>query len=324
MQIIKEILGLFVYGTWRRIKPFRKDSRCLWLDLREPEVVDRYLFNFVQQLNVRNPTYVVLPLTRKLLKSLFEGRNWRNYRRALMQTDRIYFQFSWQRNAKWKQTSTDYFEDGTSRRVKIPIGPHPTTFQALMSNSATARRRQYPVVFAGNTSRDYADFDSTLWGMPSRFETAEFLRSQGYERLFHSNLQTDEYVQLLSQAHFFLALPGLYMPFSHNLYESIFSGCIPIIHNNYRRMLEEPLRTILKPFGWDNHEELCTLILKIDSDSGRGNVEYLKHQTVLDVLAQFTYQYYYDSDRLAVVQDVEEICFCAGAKSISDFQARNC
>lgn len=55
------------------------------------------------------------------------------------------------------------------------------------------------------------------------------------------NIPMDELRQWLAKFDFFFALPGVVMPFSHNIIEAMSVGCIPFLQQSYADMFKPPL-----------------------------------------------------------------------------------
>ena len=55
------------------------------------------------------------------------------------------------------------------------------------------------------------------------------------------NIPMDELRQWLAKFDFFFALPGVVMPFSHNIIEAMSVGCIPFLQQSYAEMFKPPL-----------------------------------------------------------------------------------
>ncbi len=72
----------------------------------------------------------------------------------------------------------------------------------------------------------------------------------------------EEYRKYLSQFSFFLACPGVVMPYCHNIAESMSVGCIPIIQKEYAEMMHPPLVDGHNSLFFNNAENLSVVIEK--------------------------------------------------------------
>ncbi|MDZ4763557.1 MAG: hypothetical protein SGI73_03325 [Chloroflexota bacterium] len=95
-------------------------------------------------------------------------------------------------------------------------------------------QRSIPVLFAGARGEGY----KAVTGMLPRHEIIQHVTAT--ERVFVSpRVDQARWLALLSSANFFLAPPGVVIPFSHNLTEAMAVGTIPI--TNYAHWYTPPL-----------------------------------------------------------------------------------
>jgi hypothetical protein len=93
---------------------------------------------------------------------------------------------------------------------------------------------------------------------------------------FDLRIENTDWVYFLSRADFFLACPGVKIPFCHNIVEAMSVGAIPL--TNYGHLFDPPLTDMVNCISFDKLETLVTkinLILKMkkeEIDTLRSNV----------------------------------------------------
>ena len=258
--MVKSILGIFRFRIWKKIHFIAKPGiNYLFINIESNHLLDRYLLNFLQQLNTRNRTIIVLPFKLKFFRRFFEGRNWRPYQTMLVESNEVYFTFT---NFKtdWKEVSFEYFDSNPeiSDSIRIQIGPHPIHFENFREISVNQFRTG--IFFAGAQTEDYHRcFSKEIWKMPNRMESIKFLQENGQGQIISSRINHDQYCEPLKSHRYFLALPGMHMPLCHNVFEAIFCGCIPVIHSLYLKLLPKELQEPLMPYSWETHDELLEM-----------------------------------------------------------------
>jgi hypothetical protein len=162
--------------------------------------------------------------------------------------------------------SNDYFrEEPGEGCYHIPIGMHPHMYKYGWWNAPyDDSRRQRSVFFAGNFDpNDYKIFSSSgRFTMMDRLVMAKELCSLSECRFpkspaelesgrrhgmidivdkAHFVVEQSELRPLIAQYAFFIACPGVFMPLSHNIYEAMSVGTIPILHEEYARLFAPAL-----------------------------------------------------------------------------------
>lgn len=311
--LIKAILGFFYYSFWGRIILVpRKNKRYCFLDISDTTYVDRYLLNLVQQLNVTSETNVVLPFTLRSLADFFEGRHWRPIKKQLAQHENLKFTFL-KTKVPWKEVSLNYFNCPQSNRseYQVPLGPHPMHFN-LFSQPIDSKKR-HGLFFAGARTKQYSyNFNHQFWGMPTRNETLLFLAHNGFNHIIYDRITLGEYSAKLQSNSFFLALPGMFMPLCHNVFEAIFSECIPILHTRYLQLLPSELHPSLLGFTWQSHEDLLVLLQKLEMEptDTPGQI------AAREIMRAFKKTYFNSTFILSKIEAAEKLTLCAGEHSV--------
>ncbi|RYZ23989.1 MAG: hypothetical protein EOO16_02670 [Chitinophagaceae bacterium] len=165
-----------------------------------------------------------------------------------------------------RQLSNDYFrEEPGSANYHIPIGMHPHMYKYGWWNAPyDDSQRKRSVFFAGNFDpNDYKIFSATgRFTMMDRLVVAEAVKKLPECRFpktpaelesgrRHGSIdivdkanfvvEQSELRQLIAQYSFFIACPGVFMPLSHNIYEAMSVGTIPILHEEYARLFAPAL-----------------------------------------------------------------------------------
>ena len=159
-------------------------------------------------------------------------------------------------------TETPLEEADVHYRIPFSIFPGYAArgWEPLFTAQRTARRTTR-VLFAGNT--DATLYDDTLTPMAVRRQHGVELSRHAAFQLLQESLASDEvhvarteadlgwtfdersrdgvllvgwngyrdedWIRVLGSADFFLALPGVFMPFSHNVIEAMAAGCVPVL-----------------------------------------------------------------------------------------------
>lgn len=167
----------------------------------------------------------------------------------------------------------------------MPFPLHPKFYVKRMSSDELSelriQNRNMYVFFAGNSDSRFYDKDvlrehfkgtisrlSALKYINERFlKTSEMelvtdaarlyeLLGGGAAKIVISEARTsgDQWLSILGKAHFFLCLPGVRMPWSHNAIESMAVGTIPIIQ--YGSLFTPPLEHMKNALCYSDQEEL--------------------------------------------------------------------
>ncbi|RYY82649.1 MAG: hypothetical protein EOO15_22665 [Chitinophagaceae bacterium] len=226
--------------------------------------------------------------------------------------------------------SNDYFREWPAEgegHYHIPIGMHPYMYKygywdAPYDDSA----RKLSVFFAGNfDANEYKIFSSTgNFRMLDRLAISEQVCALKQCRFPQSEAAlragvTDGVVDIvdkknfvidqrdlrgiIAQYAFFIACPGVFMPLSHNIYEAMSVGTIPIIHEEYARLfapvLQDGLNAIV--FHNGNFTEKLQEALLLNEERVAGMVanvkryyeDYCSPKAIVAALASGRYQQVY-------------------------------
>ncbi|TCJ19322.1 hypothetical protein EPD60_02570 [Flaviaesturariibacter flavus] len=170
------------------------------------------------------------------------------------------------RTPEQRQLSNDYFrEEPGPGTYHIPIGMHPHMYKYGWWNAPVDDgNRQRSVFFAGNfDANDYKIFSATgrftmmdrlaMAGAVAELPECRFPKSAGelesgrrhgtIDIVDKANfvVEQSELRPTIAQYAFFIACPGVFMPLSHNIYEAMSVGTIPILHEEYAQLFAPAL-----------------------------------------------------------------------------------
>jgi len=268
-NIFRAIACYFQFKLWKKSpRKQGRASKAIYLDLPS-EGLHRYILTLLHQLNVQEEEYlIVLPLKLSLLSALYSARNWKPYERALLDDPKILFA-SRGHQTKWVNCSIDYFKETSATIYRVPVGPHPTFYDYSLPDPSKIQT----VFWAGNLRDAYEfEFDEALWNMPNRAKIVNHLTAN-HPQVVKGRISREEFIQSLANHHFYLCLPGMFMPLCHTVYECLILGCIPILHKEYMKWMPEEFQDIITPFSWQHFKELSHLIERIESGAEDGTYE---------------------------------------------------
>lgn len=204
-------------------------------------------------------------------------------------------------NLQLEKLSNDYYSDQRNifKKYNVPIGKHPEMY--ISPDPIKSCSKKNIVFFIGNVNDcqyNSSDFQKE-WGIPNRYQSFNYAKGiNNYFEIKSKNelfeiisfgdkpllvlidkfrLNTFDYSQLLSVSRFFLALPGIIVPESHNLLESMEHGVIPIIHEKYARLFCPPLEHNKNSIQYSNLLELEQAInYAFKLDINKANI--MKHE----------------------------------------------
>jgi hypothetical protein len=206
------------------------------------------------------------------------------------------------KGSSFKTISNDYFSKVDAKDLTsyhIPLGLHPNMYShGLWNAPITAVERKHAMFFAGNFNEEVYQTISVhkKFNLPDRIEIKKMLRSlpittfpKSFKELAEnrkdgqidivslSNFQVPQEIlrQTIAGYTFFIACPGVLMPLSHNIFEAISVGTIPIIHRQYAGMFHPPLEDYNTAILYDDD-----LLEKIHEVLGiePGQVEFMQTQ----------------------------------------------
>jgi hypothetical protein len=312
------------------IKP--KEKR-IFFDVSQVEK-NRYLYNLVKFFKLNGYT-VYLPKNKELICRLCIKGGEYKYSSFILNGD-----VKIGKPGDGKQTiilaidnlSNDYFSKRVSENsYYVPMSQYPLFYNDVHITTDVLKTRKMSVFMSGNFNSEFYYKIATdgVFDVLSRRDIFNFLVQQPYfyqittyEELLNflessidfktilidaSNsfrIKLLELKYILQKFNFFMALPGIDIPQSHNLIEAMEVGCIPIIQKTYSDLLYPPLVHNVNALIYETKDELDLFIKEILKQNEevilflRKNVldyydKYLTPKAVVDAIVNNNYDKIY-------------------------------
>jgi hypothetical protein len=280
------VTGLALYYCYQLSCPRRKPGKVILLNLKKNHF-KRYLYVFLKFFHMEGYDIYM----KKDLKFFCELKR-EKYAHFLLQEKIIRFGAPPSGIEPLRigdeMLSPDYFlgleTDSFNRDSYIvPLCQHPVMYHTGWWNEPIENvKRKRSVFMAGNFAREaYSRIErDKVFDVMSRVAVFSFLEQKG---LLHTTSNTSDILiflnsnkdntvilldrflvdipmnelrNLLAKFDFFFALPGEFMPFSHNVIEAMSSGCIPFIQEQYARLFRPALRNGKQAITFSGIEDL--------------------------------------------------------------------
>ena len=264
-------------------------NKVVYIDLSQV-ALNRYLANLVIYFEKSGYT-IFIPKNKNLIDELCATRGeWRYSNLILKCSIKLAHKEKINGNLRVLRLSNDYYCENKNS-YRLPIGLYPFNyFNNFEEEFEFSPKRINSLFFSGNIdARFYMKFDSNnRFNIPSRLSTFKSLQKHSHyvklikrqdlsdylasptnkaiiviDRSTEFSLPFDDYKRALNTFDFFLALPGIEVPESHNLIEAMLHGCIPIIHREYAEILEPVLENGNNCFIYENLDDLNDVLLEI-------------------------------------------------------------
>lgn len=192
--------------------------------------------------------------------------------------------------------STDFFKELLGNACPgdsyhFPVGMHPLQYHLKVDNiEYQTNNRSNTLFFSGNFNpKHYARFSKTgIFDMPNRIEIFDHLLQSGLDMVRNpdaTQLETaffnhqvvicntdcckiphEKWRFVLSRMDFVLCMPGIIVPFCHNIVEAMSVGTVPVLHEDYANLFRPPLKNkqdCMTFTGLGDLEEVCENALKL-------------------------------------------------------------
>lgn len=297
----KKIIDHFNYlkiiiNAWFTVKK----EKTIFIDVSNVEI-NRYLYVLIKMFSLQGYT-VFLPSEKKTIKILNNTKGEFRYASWLLSDREIKFsvpkhKIKYGRNINSNQLSNNYFKiNNVQNTYHVPMCCYPTFYRdyKLLKQRPPSFNINKSIFMAGNIDPNYYNRieDSNFFNQPSRWRVVQFLKKQPYyepienfqalKNAIENNINNkliiietnanfripyDELLIILSSFRFYLALPGVVIPQSHNLIEAMSCGCIPVIHAEYAALMNPPLTNAYNAFVFTDLDFLDSMISKILKES---------------------------------------------------------
>lgn len=305
-RIIRYIKFLWVL-TKSSFFPAKKKS--VYFDVSEVSI-NRYLYSFFKMFQLEGYS-VYVPRNIELANVLSKNKGEFKYASCLVSEGVVKFgkpsgmePFTFSKD----QLCNDYF-NFEIEGYRVPMSCYPWFYKryARFKNYRVNELRKHSIFMSGNIDDQYYDQISKnklFETIPSRLKTADYLRKTSFfyplrtaeelDVFLNGNVDKkviiidsskdfriplDNLAYTLNQFSFYLALPGIIIPQSHNLMEAMLCGCIPVIYRDYANLLDPPLEPFKNAIIFSSLKELEDLVEKVfqmkamDIQRMRSNVE---------------------------------------------------
>lgn len=298
-QRIKKIIksNYNFHRVIRNSKKIKPENKIIYVDVTGV-AWNRYLYSFLKFFDLQGYT-VFLPKNRELIDHLCMKKG--EYRFSSWILEDNFVKFGSPPNnenaisIEKSQLSNDYFLSFVNNHFEdleyhIPMCEFPLVYHRLNWDIEIleTKKRKRSFFMAGNLDKDlYNTIEKAgKFKIPSRVTISAFLKEKEYYNAITSfkfledfiqseidnkvilvdtskefSIELDELKILLTKFDFFLALPGIIIPQCHNIIEAMSSGCIPVLHSCYAKLLVPNLEHGVNALVYNNLEELNELIL---------------------------------------------------------------
>lgn len=273
-------------------------NKQIYVDISQL-AINRYLYSFLKMLSLQGYT-VYVPKNKDLMAELNSGKSGEALFKSWMLNEGwLKFGIPSHRSAIFLKSDTlsnDYYtaffnNDFKDSEYHLPMCKYPAHYRNIWKKEfKDAKNRKNSIFMIGNINqKDYDQIDSSrFFNVISRYKIYEWLKLQpsfldlnGYEELKNfiegnedqrlicidtsSKFQItgEDLPTILNEFRFYLALPGIIVPNSHNLIEGMASGCIPVIQSSYAELLRPKLRHNINAIIFEDLDDLKLKITRI-------------------------------------------------------------
>ena len=311
--------------------------------------LNRYLYNFIKFFQLCGYT-VYLPKNIRIISSLTRKKGEFIYSSWILKEG---VQIGEPKHPHLRLSkeilSNNYFSNFKESDIYlVPMSEYPGMYRYKIPvpDIKNVKSRKRSLFMSGNINHHFYDLitKSEIFSLPSRREMATFISQQPYYYDINSRIELHKYLnsgedkkvilidtskkfriplnelkEVLVSFNFFLGMPGIWIPQSHNIIEAMSVGCIPVLHNEYANLFKPGLQHLKNAIIFESLEALDNNICAI-FDFPETRIQEMQ----VNVL-----QYYNNFlSPEAVVEKIErrgfsKICIQAEEKSLALFQLTN-
>ena len=288
-------LGIWTYYKYKTsLSPEPVYIACLYVNLQE-SFYKRYLYLFLKFFHIQGYS-LYLPKKFHLIGQLKEDRYTSLLFKEKIVRFGKPRETNNTKIIQLNNLDPDYFREllegsmseNTLNTFHIPMSQHPLMYHSKLWKeevlNSELKKRKRSIFIIGNFDPDQYKLitERRVFNVVSRFDMYCFLR---HKEIFYPVSKTDDLTNfitgdidnkillvkkcdftipmkqlrfLLSQFDFFFALPGIFVPFSHNVVEAMSVGTIPFIQDTYAELFRPPLSHGINAYIFENVENVET------------------------------------------------------------------
>ncbi len=321
VKLFKRIRKNFRYYKILVLTTFNKPgNKILYIDPSNIRL-NRYFYNFLKFFQIMG--YVVyLPKNKEIVNDLFGKLGEAGFLSLLFQEKFIKIGKPSDKSGALyinkEDISNNYFQTlipgGSSlKEYHVPMSEYPLIYYRYdwREGFSSEKVRKKSIFMIGNMDSELYNTikRKNLFKILSRPDVADFLAERDYYLPVSSYKALKDFIQgpgdskvilidtsksfqikgenlkgTLKEFAFYLALPGINIPHSHNIIEAMSVGCIPVLHQTYANLFFPPLEHHINAMVYTDFESLNSIVIEVFGYSD----EFIRG------MQNNTYKYYYD------------------------------
>ncbi len=278
---IKNIIPSYLeYLKQKRIvkkKHIELKERALVINIKNPAVYHRYFYTFLKFFSIEGFDIFYPICNYHFYRRNFYDRNKNssNYFNLIFKEGLLHFKkpsknYNFIYEINDTNLSLDYFTNLLKQKIDryyIPMSLHPLFYHKDIWNiDFLNKKRKVSIFMIGCIDKKaYEFFDEESFKMENRYRTYKYLLDKNLIDNISSLNELNKFLnsakdnvciiigrnqfeikminlrETISRFYFYLVLPGVVMPFSHNIAETLSVGTIPIIHKEYAKLMQPNL-----------------------------------------------------------------------------------
>lgn len=283
-KVRRAILKKLIFWFYILTSLFRKPSlNSIYIDTTDL-IINRYFANFCNYFFSEGFT-VYLSAQEELIYELSKSKGEFKYANALLLNNKLKFTFSPSKlktDLQFINLKNNFTINNLENKkfFYCPIGKYPPSYLSDVRDIKINVRRNKSIFIIGNFNPSsygriklgenwnnisnrieiYFNMQRSKYfhKIENRLELEKFIASKVEKKCIIINtenqfkLNYDNYLNTLVKFDFFLAVPGINIPFCHNLFEAMELGCIPLIQKGYAELFNPGLRNGINAIVFDN------------------------------------------------------------------------
>ena len=263
----------------------------IFFNLNKPHIYKRYLYTLIKFFNLEG-FEVWFPNDFEIFRNIRNADIYLNFilkenliRFKNPEDPRVTIEFN-----KYN-LSADYFSFLNSspkkNEFRIPMTMHPLFYNKSIWQNEILNKglRKNSIFMIGNFDKmAYRTIEKSYFNVKSRIEIFKFLNDRDYITHYkteksllnfingeedkkciiiqrkHFSISVENLRPILGAFNFYLACPGVAIPYSHNIIEAMSVGCIPLIEENYALMMQPPLEDMKNAILFKDFTDICNKI----------------------------------------------------------------